>query len=374
MIQNTSQSVAFIDTPEALARFVDTLGQPPKLALDTEFARDRTYFPRLCLVQIATTEYIGLIDALAIDDLSQLTKLWANPATTIVLHAAAQDLEVLLHRTGVLPAQLFDTQIAAALAGHDAQTGYATLVKAELGLTLAKSHTRTDWQKRPLAPGALDYAADDVRYLLALYTHLSDAIRATGREQWLVEDCERQNDAERYRPQPDQALRFVRGLDGLNPETVAVAARLAAWRERTAMSSDRPRRWILADKTLVEIAERQPADMAALEAVDSLSKRTRERHAKALIHAIHGHDQPEAIHTPEPAPRLTAAERQRVKKGMRILRQMAETLELPSATLGARADVEALVRGRRDTKLENGWRADVVGRPIAEAIMPPQSN
>ncbi|NNC23752.1 ribonuclease D [Salinisphaera sp. USBA-960] len=367
MIQNTSQSVAVIDTSADLSAFLEAIGQPTTLALDTEFARERTYFPRLCLIQLAVDNRIALIDALTIDDLDPLAALWANPQVTTVIHSATQDLEVLLHRTGALPACVYDTQMAAAFAGYDAQAGYAALVESELGVTLAKGHTRTDWQQRPLPSGALDYAADDVRYLPALHGRLAEQLADAGRQQWLAEDCARLTDAERYRPHPDKSIRFVRGLDQLEASALPIAAHLAAWRERTAVNADRPRRWILADDAVVEMARRQPSRTADLAVIESLPKRTRERHGNALIDTITAADGDTAM-APAATTKPTPAERRQTKAGMAELRRIAGTLKIAPGALGSRADVEALVSGRRDTRLETGWRAEVAGAAIAAAI------
>lgn len=370
MIQNTSQPVAIIDTAEGLARFLDSIGRPSIVAVDTEFARERTYFARLCLVQIAAADHIALVDTLAIDDLSALAALWTNPDTTTIIHAAAQDLEVLYQRLGTLPAAVFDTQIAAALAGYQAQTGYAALVKAELGVELAKSHTRIDWQRRPLPDGALDYAADDVRYLPTLHARLSAVLAESARTDWLSEECRQLNTTERYSPRPAKSARFVRGLDTLDSTALESAARLAAWREQVAIDTDRPRRWILADEALLELAAYQPASPDELSRFESLPAKTRKRYGAALTDVIQKQTDVGDVITLVTTESPTPETRRRIKAGMTELRRLAEELDVASAVLGSRADVEALAAGQRDTRLESGWRADRVGPAIIDIVAP----
>ncbi|MEQ8492764.1 MAG: ribonuclease D, partial [Gammaproteobacteria bacterium] len=189
MSHHPTSAFAYLAEPGAIAAWLAGCDPQAPLAIDTEFERQRTYFARLCLVQIACAERIALIDTLAVDDLTPLAGVLAAPGRCKLLHAARQDLEVLYHAGLVLGPPLVDTQVAAALAGFDEQIGYAELVRELLGVTLDKSQTRTDWRQRPLSERQLHYAADDVRHLAALDAALGERLAALGREAWLEEEC-----------------------------------------------------------------------------------------------------------------------------------------------------------------------------------------
>jgi len=175
----------FVDTSQSLAQLCRRLRDSDWLALDTEFVRDRSYYPRLCLLQVANEEVVACIDPLALPDMAELFSVIYDPGITKVFHAGRQDLEILYHLFGKLPQPLFDTQIAAALLGWGDQIGYGALVKAMLGVELPKAHSRTDWSIRPLSPEQIRYAADDVRYLRQLYQRQRQRLDELGRTEWL---------------------------------------------------------------------------------------------------------------------------------------------------------------------------------------------
>ncbi|HKQ14668.1 MAG TPA: HRDC domain-containing protein, partial [Steroidobacteraceae bacterium] len=253
------------DLSAALAR----LAPGGFVALDTEFMRESTYFPKLCLIQAATSDGCAVLDPLAVQDLEPLWQFLRSRERTKVLHAARQDLEVLTTATPgqPVPGPIFDTQIAAALLGYPAQIGYGSLVAERLGHTLAKGHTRTDWTRRPLTPEQLQYAEDDVRYLVPLYLDLRTALEGAGRLEWLYEETRELEQLDLHRTDPESAWRRLKGLDRLHPQQRATAKLLAQWREAAAIKHDKPRGWILTDDALREIAERLPATLRGLEEV-----------------------------------------------------------------------------------------------------------
>lgn len=256
MIPEAPEQVAVIEDNEQLAALVARLRDGEWVALDTEFMRERTYYPQLCLIQIAGPNELACVDPLALDDLEPLTALLTDTSVTKVLHAAVQDLEILWQTTGALPEPVFDTQVAAALLGYPDQIGYATLVASMLGHALDKAHTRTDWSQRPLAAEQVAYAADDVRYLAELYPRIREQLAKRGRLEWVNAESETLADPARYTPDPGQAWKRIKGVDKLRPAQQQALARLAQWRETTAMRRDRPRRWILKDDVLVQLARK----------------------------------------------------------------------------------------------------------------------
>ena len=205
------QDVTYIDTDQALASACEELAGADRIALDTEFIRERTYFPGICLIQMTAGDGIVLVDPLKVARLEPLYALLADASITKVLHAARQDFEIFYHLTGRVPAPLFDTQIAAALAGFPDQVGYASLVEAILGVELDKSHTRTNWQRRPLSEAQLAYAADDVRYLGPVCDRLTEMLTASGRLAWAREDSAALEDTGLYVLHPENAWRRAYG-------------------------------------------------------------------------------------------------------------------------------------------------------------------
>ncbi|HIP53069.1 MAG TPA: ribonuclease D, partial [Chromatiales bacterium] len=205
----------YIDTQEGLTALCAELGDSRWLAVDTEFLRERTYYPQLCLVQVASEEIAACIDPLTIDDLSPLRDLLLNPDTLKVFHAARQDLEILFQLWEAVPAPVFDTQIAATLLGLGDQTGYANVVEQVLKVTLAKEHSRTDWTRRPLLEEQRRYALDDVIYLGRLYQEMHARLENLGRTHWLREDFNALVDPALYRIQPESMWQRIRGRQRL---------------------------------------------------------------------------------------------------------------------------------------------------------------
>src|SRR6185436_17592724 len=215
-----------IDSAAALTAFTADSARATTLALDTEFMREKTYRAELCLVQLADGPDAVCVDPLAVPDLAALTPLLTSAATVKVMHAARQDLEVLLPAVGLVT-PVFDTQIAAALAGHPSQVGYAELARRLLGVDLPKAHTRTDWSRRPLSADQQEYALDDVRHLVALRDKLLDTLTARGRIAWLEEDLATLDNADALRVAPEDAWKKVKGLPSLDEQRQRLVQALA---------------------------------------------------------------------------------------------------------------------------------------------------
>lgn len=353
-----------VDQP-ALNDFCADLRGASWLALDTEFIRERTYYPQLCLIQIASADRVACIDPLALPSLDPLLDLLYNPATTKVLHAAPQDLELFYHLRGAVPAPIFDTQLAALALGQGHQIGYAALVQQVLGVELDKAHTRADWRRRPLAPEWLTYAADDVRYLPELYRRQRTALEERGWLDALAEDFQALCHADRYRLQPDEAWRRIREHHRLGGVQRAALRALAAWREEQASIHDRPRRWILDDITLLELARRLPENLEQLQRIRGLPATTRQRQGDALLAriAVARAEPPERWPARLRRPRLGPAQSRRVDELLDLVAVRAQECGIPSQVCADRRDVENLLLGM-DSPLRRGWRAAVVGREL----------
>lgn len=356
-----------IEDSQALHAATERFATRKWLTIDTEFVREDSYYPKLCLIQVGDGQMQACFDTLKLTDLTPLLDLLDRPGITKVFHAASQDLEIFVRLRGHAPTPLFDTQIAASLLGLGDQLGYAGLVEKRLGLKLDKSLSRTDWLRRPLTAAELAYAEDDVRHLAALYPALRAELEARGRLPWLQEDCERLAAPARYRPDPATAWERLKGLARLAPAAQHVAAALADWRERIAELRDRPRKWILADDALYRIAERQPASLEQLGDLQVLPPRTIERHGLVLLEIVET-----ARHSAAPPLvfdlQLDAAQKSRLQRMAGRVREIAAALELPPGLLAPRADIEAvLLRGASaDVPALQGWRRAVIGAALLE--------
>jgi ribonuclease D len=363
----STQPIVHVHTPDALERALSLLERSDFIALDTEFMRESTYYPKLCLVQLATLDSCAVVDPLANIDLQPLWSFLADRARLKVLHAARQDLEVLATRSPQMPplAPIFDTQIAAALLGQSSQIGYGALVSLRLEHSLAKGHTRADWSRRPLSEEQLEYAADDVRYLAPLYVNLRESLERDRRLEWLLEETRELERADLHKVEPSSAWRRLKGLDRLRPEQRATAKLLAQWREELAIKHDKPRGWILTDEALRHLSERMPREMKDLEEIRSLPAGVIRRRGAELLDLVR---QGEAAKANEAAatqpPRPEPAQLALVTKLMNFVRGHAHALQISPDLLATRRDIEQLVFQGKTEHLLAGWRADIVGERL----------
>jgi ribonuclease D len=365
------RDATLVSTNEKLAAAVFRLQGSTRLALDTEFMRESTYSPQLCLVQVASDTDCYLVDPLAGLDLGPLLAVLADRARPKILHSARQDLETLLNVSGAVPGPVFDTQVAAALLGLPPQVGYADLVARQLGHSIDKGQTRTDWSKRPLTPAQLAYAADDVRHLLTLQTDLQAALSAKGRARWVLEESAALEDPSLYRTDPALAWRRLKGLNRLAPREQAVARALAEWRERRALESDRPRGWILADEALYALATLAPATAAELEQVRALPPSVIRKRGDELLDLMRTARESADQGSPQPAAqqRPTPEQTRRIGALQQRVRDVAASLEISPEILATRRDLEGMVLGSPEhSALLRGWRRDVIGTQLLELL------
>jgi ribonuclease D len=360
-----------VDRQEQLGPALEALGRPASVALDTEFVRERTYFARLCLVQVADPDarHVLLVDPLKVDGLAPLAALLADPGCTKVIHAARQDLETLLPLTGAPAAPVFDTQVAAGLLGFPAQVGYGELVRQLLGVELEKGHARTDWAARPLKPAQLAYAADDVRFLGPVANALLARLESAGRLDWAREDCAPLVDPATYRASPEDAWRRFKGIERLHPGERAVIRDLARWREERAIRRNLPRGWVLPDEAVREIARLRPRTVAALAQAGSLPGGAGSRLAEEILEVVaSARPDPEWASAEEPEDRLSPEQLGLLRRLQETLQRVAADLGMSPEVLATRRDLTALVRGAREAAPLSGWRRAAIGEPLLAAL------
>ncbi len=334
------------------------------IGLDTEFMREKTFFAQLCLVQIALDGKIYCADPMTDGD---LRPFWRRlMSCSWVVHSARQDIEVIYQTAKHMPAAIFDTQIAAALLGYPPQMGYASLVAELFDVQLAKSHTRADWSRRPLPQAAVEYAAEDVAYLLPAFEILSKRLQQLGRLGWAEQDSADLLDVSLYDNDPQLALRRLKGARNLRGKARAAALGLAAWREREALRSNRPRQWIMKDSILLEIVSNSPGSIKDLRTVPGLSERTVMRAADELLEILataqNGTD------GYEPPPRPDAQQKALLGNMQQAVAACAEELGIATEVVAAKKDLSAALAGSRAPRVFRGWRRELIGDDLLDML------
>ena len=353
----------FID-PHANDAISALLSSERRIGLDTEFMREKTFYPQLCLVQIATAEGIYCADPMGG---GELDSFWCRlMKCEWVVHSARQDIEVLFHTSDRMPGTIFDTQIAAGLLGFAPQLGYAGLVEELFGVALAKSHTRADWTQRPLPAAALEYAAEDVEYLLPAYEELSRQLAKLGRLGWAEEDSAYLLRPSLYKGDPRHAVDRLKGARNLRGRARAAATRLASWRESEAERSDRPRQGIIKDAVLLEIASTGPEDQESLAAIRGLAPRTLRRAANVLLQILAAARDDNVEY--EPPPRLKEKYKAVLEDMQAAVSTCAEELGIAAEIIAPRKELAAALHSDRQSRVFTGWRREMVGGRLLEIL------
>ncbi len=368
----TATDTAFITTTAELAALCDRLGREEFVTVDTEFMREKTYYPELCLVQLAGAEEVAVVDAQAPGlDLAPLGALLARPEVVKVFHACRQDVEIFLLRFGAVPANLFDTQVAAMVAGFGDQVGYDALVSALTGGHIDKAHRFSDWSARPLTKAQVDYAAADVTHLRAVYEKLTARLRVEGRLDWVAQEMAALADPATYRVDPERAWEKLK-LRTNNRRQLAIVQAIAGWREREAQRVNIPRQRLVRDEQVPEIAALAPGDAEALSKARGITMGFAQgKSGQSLLAAI-------AAAKALPDEQLPRSERQRdtpraspalVALLKVLLNAVAEQNNVAPRLVASSEDVEAMAL---DESAENpallGWRREMFGEDALRLI------
>ncbi len=335
-----------------------------RVGVDTEFMREKTYYAQLCLVQFAVGEEYWCADPLPA---GELTAFWdALLAPAWVLHSGRQDLEVVQQSAGRLPAELFDTQVAAALLGFPPQMGYANLVAELFAVELAKSQTRADWSRRPLSEAELEYAAEDVMYLLQAYDVLCERLEARGRLEWALQDSADLLDPALYQVDVGTAVERVKGARNMRGRARRAAELLASWREQRAEKSDKPRQWILRDAVLLDIAEKNPETQDALAKINNISPGMVRRNGEELLTLLREALQGDDSYVPPERP--DDEQKALLKSLQKKVAGSARQLDIPAEILAPRRELVAAISGERKLRLFRGWREELIGTEIGQML------
>jgi ribonuclease D len=356
----------WVDDDAAFAAIIEQLCSVEAFGIDTEFHRERTYYPQLALIQLSWDDHKALVDPFAVD-LTPFAEALQGPAV-VVMHAASQDLEVLDLACGALPRELFDTQLAAGFVGHSLPS-LSALVERFYGVHLPKGDRLTDWLRRPLGGDQRRYAAADVEYLLGLRAKLTAELEERGRLDWALAECEALRAKGRVQRLPEDAWLRIKEARTLRGEVAAIARSVAAWREERAQELDQPVRFVLSDLAVVGVAQRKPKTLDELKRIRGVDERhARGKVGEAVLAAVdrgRGQTVPRAE---GPTYDLDRRLRPAVALVAAWVSQLSRDLEIETSLVATRADIEALLAGDPSARLAVGWRAELVGERIRRLV------
>jgi len=355
-----------ITTTESLSRLCDGLASEPFITVDTEFMRESTYWPDLCLIQVAGETVNGLIDPLAPGiDLKPFFALMNNPAVLKVFHAARQDIEIMVHRAGIVPHPVFDTQIAAMVCGFGDQVGYEAIVRKLAKAQIDKSSRFTDWSRRPLSDKQLAYALADVTHLRVVYEALKKELDRTGREHWLREEMDILTNPATYRTEPEDAWKRIK-VRLRAKKQLAVLMEIAAWREREARDKNVPRSRVLKDDAIAEIATQCPQTKESLNQLRALPKgMASSRIGDAVLKAVAAGLalDPKSLPQPDDGRDEMSDAAQAAAEVLKLaLKVVCEKEGIAPKLVASSSDIDAVAESdEADVHLMQGWRRELFG-------------
>ncbi|MGN1063623.1 MAG: ribonuclease D [Alphaproteobacteria bacterium] len=358
-----------ITTTEKLKEVCERFSRVPFVTLDTEFIREKTYYPILCLIQIAVRDEAYCIDPLAEGiDLTPLFDLLQNKQVLKVFHAARQDVEIFYHLTGQVPTPLFDTQIGAMVCGFGDSVSYQQLVQVLTGITLDKSMRYTDWSKRPLSEEQIAYALHDVTHLISVYEKIGESLDVSDRRSWLAEEMAILNNPATYEIDNETAWTRVK-CHLTKPQQIHVFAKICAWREKTAKEKNRPRRHIMKDETVQELAVAHPVTRAQMDTMRSLPAGfSKSAAGSELIEVIQSAmaDTPAVYQNVDKRKPLSPSQRTLAELMRLLLEVVCADLGVAPKIIAGSEDLADIITDTAGAKALNGWRYEVFGRYVEQ--------
>lgn len=369
----------YIDNQDQYQDFINKAKRYNKIAIDTEFIREKTYWPKLCLLQLAIEDQVVLVDPFKVD-IVPIKDILANDKIVKIFHSPRQDLEILLYKTKVMPNNVFDTQTAASFLGFNDQIGYANLVNSILNIKLDKSDTYSDWTMRPLSKSQLKYAKNDVYYLLEIYPIIINKLAELGRTDWVKEDiAEKYLDAELYNVSPEKRFMHVKRISSLCNRQLACAKEVAACREQEAIKLNLPRRWVLSDESIIEICKSQPKNIDQLFKIRGLKSKLSMDFSRKLIAAV----TKAMSYQEKDFPDLNSSSKHSWKRELSLNSNSESALDLMNAIVAFRAkesnlassilssnsDLVKILSGvKSGIPTLSGWRKKLIGNELLDFV------
>ena len=359
-----------IQNNEELAEFCGYLKEERFITIDTEFIREKTYYPQLCLIQIAGTTKAAAIDPLAEGiDLAPIYEILQNENIIKVFHACRQDIEIFYQKTGLIPTPIFDSQVAAMVCGHGESISYENLVGKILNQSIDKSSRFTDWAKRPLSEKQLNYAMDDVLFLRDIFLYLEKQLQESGRIEWISDEMRPLLQPQTYESDPNEVWRKVR-VRSYSPRYLAAVRAVSYWREITAKERNIPRSRVMKDETIVEVAYAKPKDFSELQAIRGFHPSLQAPHYDSLFTILQNLETLDASEYPKMPNRPQIVANEALMDLLRILLKACSIKnQIVPRIIAEKEDLEALALGKReDMQVLTGWRYDIFGKKAIDLL------
>lgn len=372
LAKQAAENPIWIETSSDFARAAKAWKRCPKLAIDTEFVRERTYYAKLGLVQISDTQSVWLLDVPALGNMDLLAEMLANPDITKIMHGAGEDLEIFWQQMRVVPEPLFDSQIAAAMLGYPLQLAYEHLITELLPMSLEKGPSRSNWLQRPLTSEQILYAGNDVAYLPLAVEILHEKLQACNRLNWHQQEMQNVADHVKHPKDSDSLYLRVKGAGRLNGAGLAWLQKLASWRDQQAQTRDLPRSFVLNDSELIEIAmlvtEKHPININDIQALTELHPKAKRRYADILIELLQN---PPLKPLPEMPSRPDATQRKQLAEMQSIVRATAADLQLEPTLLASKRILQGLqttANKQQQVPSLQGWRGELLNNKLRAAF------
>ena len=361
----------YISDQKQFSKFLASAQSSSVIAIDTEFMREKTYYPSLCLLQLATPNEVAIVDTHCVCNISALASIFKNPSITKVFHASEQDLEILFHHVGVMPHPIFDTQIAASVLGHTKQVGLGALVSEYCDVHLKKTDSYTNWHARPLTKSQINYAAGDVLYLPKIYEQMLSKLKSKNRLQWLEPEFKELENPARFSVDAKSRYKRLKKVGQLVPKQLAAAREVAAWRENEAQKRNIPRKWVLTDEQIVEICRRYARTIDELYIVRGVREKLCVEDARAVVKLMSAafNSSPKTWPKPDHKPKNEENVDALVDALSAVIRLRAQQNNVAFQVLASHDDIVKIARGyRKNIATLQGWRKKLVGAELLEIL------